>query len=106
MKNYLSELLKKRGIKDASELSKDEQADFERWKKILAKDEVDIKDVLGFCKNQIIVIEKKFGDIENTPQKAEKLTMNHSIYKTLINLIEQPKEQREALIKYLTSLIE
>jgi len=40
--NILSKLLKKRGIKDVTELTEDERVEFDNWQKVLNKEELTI----------------------------------------------------------------
>lgn len=103
--SILSKILAKRGIKDVSELDKDEQETFETWSKVLSKDEITLKDVDEFCGIQIATIETQFKDLSNSREKLERLVLQHSIYSTLKLLINSPQKERESLEKYLTQLL-
>ena len=101
----LSRLLVKRGLKDATELTDEERIDFDNWQKVLGKDEVEIKDILEFCEGAMGAIEVQFGDTEIPDGRMAKLTLQHSIYKKLRDVITTPKTERETLIAYLTNLL-
>ena len=105
MHNLLSRLLQKRKIKDFTELSEDERETFEGWKKILGKEDLEMKDISKFCVSQIDYIETQFKDLNASTQKRERLVLLHSVYSALRNLIEGPKAEREQLEEYLTSIL-
>tara|TARA_R110002096_G_scaffold14474_1_gene50248 strand:+ start:207 stop:524 length:318 start_codon:yes stop_codon:yes gene_type:complete len=103
--NTLSKVLASKGIKDESELSDEEKAQFENWRAILAKEELTMEDVVKFCNAQIDNIEAQFKDLENSQDKVKGLVLQHSIYKTLASIIKSPSVERESLERYLTDLI-
>lgn len=103
--DILNKLLQKRGIKDAQELDKEEKQQFETWRKILSKDELSIGDIREFCKTQCDIIEAKWKDYEIPREKKSEWIAPHTIYKTLLQAIDSPKEGREQLEKYLNDLI-
>ena len=105
MNNILSRILQKRGIKDVTELTKEEQVDFGNWQTILNKEEITVKDITKLCDSVIGAIENQFGDIELSNEKIAKLTLQHSIYKKIRNLMNAPRAERESLVEYLTSLL-
>lgn len=105
MDNILSRLFEKRGIKDITELTKEEQVDFNNWKTILDKEEITIKDIVELCDNVTSSIEKQFKDLDVSNEKLAKLTLQHSIYKTFRDLVNAPRAERESLVEYLTSLL-
>jgi len=102
--NLLSKILQKKGIKDTSELSPEERQDFDRWKAILSKD-VSVETIKDFCKFQISVIENKFATGENTDKQDAFLKASLNVYLNLLKAIEAPKQEREALERYLQDLI-
>ena len=106
MHNLLLRLLQKRKIKDFTELSEDERETFEGWKKVLAKEDLEIKDISKFCESQLDYIETQFKDLDISSQKLGRLVLLHSVYSTLRNLIEGPRAEREQLEEYLTSLLD
>ncbi len=105
MHHLLQSLLRKKGIKDVSDLESYEVQDFERWGRILSEGEITVDKIKEFCKNQIHIIEGKFKDLDNTKEKNEKLIIMFTVYRSLIELIEAPSIEKENLEKYITSLI-
>jgi len=103
--SILSKLLQKRGIKDVSELDKEEQKTFAEWQRVLSKDDISLKDVESFCSMQVLNIEAQFKDLNTSKEKIERLVLLHSVYSSLKNLINSPRQERESLEKYLTQLL-
>jgi len=103
--SILTQLLKKRGIKDTTELSNEEKRDFDRWNQILSKGEMSVEKILEFCKNQKQVIENQWTNLDNDAIKNERLVIQHTIYSKLIAAIVSPQSEREALEKHLQDLI-
>lgn len=104
--SILTQLLKKRGITDTTELTNDEKRDFDRWNKILSEGEITVEKILNFCKHQKQIIENQWSDLNNDSIKNERLVIQHTIYSKLIGVIESPKAEREALEKHLQDLIQ
>ena len=65
-----------------------------------------MSDLKEFCQVNVDRIEGQFNDLDIETKKLERLVLQHGIYKTLINVIEGPQHEREALEKHLTSLLE
>lgn len=105
MHNLLSSLLNRRGIKDASELSGEEKQSFESWQKVLVEEEVTPQSMADFCTNEIAAIELQFKDLSRPEYKTERLVLLHSVYSALLSFIKGKKHEKEALVKYLTSLL-
>lgn len=105
MHPLLDRLLKKRGIEDVTKLEEEEKANFDDWAKILSEGEVTLKTVLEFCQGQVNTIEEKFKETDKSDKENTRLTLLHSVYKTLINVISGPQVERENLEKYLNSLL-
>lgn len=105
MKGLLSRLLEKRGIKDPAELTVEERADFERWRGLLDKEEITVADLSAFLSDQLALIERQFGDVTSSPDKARNLALVHSVYRSLRDFANSKKTEREVLIKYLQSLL-
>lgn len=103
--NIISRLLEKRGIKDVSELSVEEKATFKTWEAILSKEQLTLEDVKKFCESQVVVIESKWKDLNETNQKKAELIPYHTVYKTLLQAIDAPKSAREMLEQQLTQLL-
>lgn|SRR3990167_4294203 len=100
--SILSDIFKKRGIKDISELDKEERETFENYEKILSKPELTLEDFKHFLEAQIGVIESKWKDYDR--QNKADLIPYHTVYKTLLNIINAPLVERKALEDYLTQL--
>ena len=105
MFSLIADYLKKRGIKDITELSADEKATFDKWENTLAEGEMTIEKILGFCKEQKKKIEAQYVNPDNSDKKDIYLKAALSFYATMIQIIESPKAEREALIKHLESLL-
>jgi len=102
--NLLSRLLAKRGIEKVDDLDLEEQATFKQWEKILSDSEISVEKIAEFCKGQIHIIEGKWK--ANPGSENPKLITYHVIYKTLVELIEGPKAERENLERYLNQLLQ
>ena len=100
--SILSKILQKRGIKDVTELDKEEKESFEGYEKILSKEDLTLEDVKHFLESQIGIIETKWKDYGN--QNKADLIPYHTCYKTLLNLINAPQVERKALEDYLSQL--
>ena len=105
MHPLLEKLLKKRGIKDVSELQKDEKVDFDKWQNIFDEGDITVDKISGFCNNQIDLIENQWKDLNISKERIERLVLLHNVYKTLYNLITGPKTGRESLERYLDQLL-
>jgi len=105
MYEVIKNLFQRRGIQNISQLDEDEKRDYDRWIKILSEGEVTVESIKKFCYNQIGLIEVKLKDLENTDKKNERLIIQFNIYKSILGAVEVPRKEREALEKYLNSLI-
>ena len=103
--SILTKLLERRGIKDVNELDKEERQQFETWQKILSKEELTIDDVKKFCQTQLEIIDTKWKDYDIPQAKKAEWINPHTIYKTLLQIIESPKAGREQLEQYLNELL-
>ena len=103
--SILTKLLEKRKIKDVNELDKEERQQFDDWQKILSKEELTIDDVKKFCETQLEIIENKWKDYDIPQAKKAEWITAHTIYKTLLQIIESPKVGKEQLEQYLNELI-
>lgn len=103
--SILTRLLKKRGVNNTDELTKEERVDFDNWKKILSKEDIKLSDVEEFCTANINNIETQFKDLSNSKEKIERLVLLHSVYSSMKNLINSPRAEREQLENYLTNLL-
>lgn len=106
MAHFLIEkLFKYRGIEDFNSLSLAEKQDYDRWQKILTEGEITVNKIKEFCSQQISIIHAKFKE-DNTNERNNKLIAMHNVYKSILDIIEKPKVEREQLEKFLHDLLE
>lgn len=104
--HILTKWLNAIGIKDPNkELSTEEKATLETWKRILTEGEVSVDKVKQFCDYQLSVIEMRFRETALSDREKANLTLVHSVYSSLRAAIIAPKAERETLEKYLNTLI-
>ena len=106
MLNILEKLLKHRGIEKEEDLDVEEKADFERWRKILSKQELTIEDIGNFCKTQISIIENRWKDLSLENTKKAELIPYHTVYKIIEQTLTAPQQEREQLEATLNQLIQ
>ena len=106
MENILTRLFNKRGIKDATELSIEERVDFNRWQAVLSKEELTMEDIKHFCGTQIEIIEGKWSNLDTEEKRKAEMIPYHTVYRTLLKVIDSPKVAREMLEKQLNLLIQ
>lgn len=102
MKNLLSKLLEKRGIRSEKELTIEEKKDFDKYKITLSK-EVTVDNIKEFCKSQIKTIEGKCDGV--TPITNLQQASLH-VYFNILKVIEAPEAERESLERHLLQIIE
>ena len=105
MKGILQKLLYKKGIESIDQLSPEEKSIFDNWEKVLSKDELTIDDVKEFCKTQCEIIEGKWKDYEMPNTKKAEMIPYHTVYKTLLQVIDSPRSAREQLEQHLNQLL-
>lgn len=105
MHSLLLKLFAKKGIKDLKELDEEEKATFDNWNKILSKDELTLEDVKVFCQSQIDIIENKWKDLNLENSKKAEMIPYHTVYKTIFQAINSPKNNREMLEQQLNELL-
>jgi hypothetical protein len=101
----IMDLFKKKGIESVDQLSTEEKADYDRWTAILSAGDVTVDSLLKFCQNQINLIQIAWRDKTNSKEMNDRLVMQFNVYSTLVQAITSPTAEREALEKYLTSMI-
>ena len=101
--DILTRWMKKNGIEDPSEATKEEKEVIEHYKGILSKEEITIEDLKIFIEDQIGVIETKWADLGVDEFKKAELIPYHTTYKALLRAINAPKAERESLEKHLIS---
>ena len=104
--NLIQELLKKRGIKNLSELDPAEKAIFDRWQKMLTTEDITIERLTEFIKEQKRRAEINIANPDNTKEKDMFLKASLNIYGSLLGLINSPKRERETIIKHLKQLLD
>ena len=104
--SILEKLLKKRGIESLEQLREDEKEVFDRWNKTLSEGEMSLEKIVAFCEGQIRLIEEKWKDLNSPKEKNERLIIYHTVYRSIRDIIIKPISEREALEKYLNTLLE
>ncbi len=105
MNHKLQKLLDKRGV-EITELSSQEKEQFDRWHKVLSEGEISVDKIKQFCDIQIKSIQEQWKNLDNDSKKNERLILLHTVYSTLLNLINAPQVEREALELYLNQLLD
>lgn len=105
MHKLLSQLLTKYGVQSSDELQPEEKVVFEQWKGIMDKEELTTADIKKFCETQIDVIENKWTDYNTHDLKKAEWIPYHTVYKTLLKVIDSPRSARERLEQQLTDLL-
>jgi mRNA-degrading endonuclease HigB of HigAB toxin-antitoxin module len=105
MNFLLEKLFNKRGIKDTTQLTKEERQDFDNWTAILSKEELTTEDIKEFCKSQVDIIEGKWSDLNIENSKKAELIPYHTVYSVLLKVIDSPRLAREQLEKQLNELL-
>jgi len=100
--SILTDIFKKRGIKDITELDKEERETFEKYEAILSKPDLTLEDVKKFIQNQLGIIEAKWKDYDRK-NKAD-LIPYHIVYRTLLDVINSNQVERVQLERYLGQL--
>lgn len=96
--NLLSDWLAKKGIKREEDLSLEEKATFDSYKRLLSGEIVTIPSLKTFCESQLsIVMNACDGKTPLTPIQQAAI----HIYTNLIRAIEAPEAEREALERKL-----
>ena len=104
MHTLLSKLLAKKNITDLKDLDAEERATFDSYERILSKRELTLEEVKQFCKTQVGIIEGKWKDYGMEQTKKAELLPYYTVYKTILDVIQSPQAEREAMEQYLTQL--
>lgn len=104
MHPLLAEYLKKQNL-TVEEMDDDERKDLEAWRSILEGKEMTVDNIVVFIQAQLNLIDKLLRDLDNKPLKNERLLMQQVIYKTILNMIQSPNKEKEALEARLTALL-
>lgn len=106
MNSLLAKFLRKKGIESVKDLNPEEKATFERYQSILAKKDLSLDDLRQFIKARIDHIEMKWKDMNIEQSKKAELVPYYTVYKTLLQAIEAPIAEREALEQILIQQIQ
>ena len=101
----LDKFLQKRGLSSPKDLDNTPTSDgsptelqtFEKWKGILSKETLTLEDIKIFLQSQIGIIEAKWRDLNLEQSKKAELIPYHTVYKTLLQAIDAPLSERQAL---------
>lgn len=104
MHPLIEKLLRKRGIKDVTELTPDERATFAGWQSKLSG-EMTVTKIADYCRGQLESIERQWMDMNNSTEKNQRLIIQHTTYKALLSVISGPALEREGAEKHLESLL-
>ena len=104
MHNILTRILNKRGV-TVETLDKEEKAQFDTWQEILSKDQLTTEDIKNFCQTQVDIIKSKWQDLNTENVKKAELIPYFTVYNLLLNVLDSPKEARNALEKNLQQLL-
>ncbi len=105
MHKLTSRLLTKKGIKDVSELTQDEREVFESYERVLSKDKLNIEDIKRYLETQIRAIEDRWKDYGTENARKAELIPYHTVYRSLLQVIDGPNTERENLEQFLNNLI-
>lgn len=100
--SIITDIFRKRGIESVNELDKDERETFEKYEAILSKPDLTLEDVKVFIESQIGIIEGKWKDYDR--KDKEDLIPYHTVYKTLLHIMNAPQIERTTLENYLRQL--
>lgn len=101
MKGILQKLLAHRGIESFDKLDDEEKQTFRNWDRTLSKEELTLEDFKFFLKSQLTIIETKWRDYNTGRAQKEELVPYYTTYKSLLDAIGAPQQEREALEAYL-----
>lgn len=101
----IEKLLRKRGIESTDKLAEHEKPTFDGWQRILSEGTITVDKIQEFCRAQLSLIHGKFKE-DNSNEKNNKLIAMHNVYKSILDVIDKPKIEKEQLEKYLHDLIE
>ena len=112
MHKLLQKWLDQRGIEKVEELdntpmpdgSPTERETFNEYKQALMKKELTLQDFSNYCKRQVGIIEARWADYMVSNQIKAELIPYHTVYKTMVAIIDSPVANREALIEQLEQL--
>lgn len=98
-------MLQRKGIESTEDLSNEEKVVFQNYDKILSKETLTIDDIKKFLQTQVTIIEAKWKDLNLENTKKAELIPYHTCYKVLLQSIDAPLQEKEALELYLNQQI-
>ena len=103
----LKKYLKKVGVKSYLDLQDDEKATYNEWEETLTE-EVTIETITEFAVDQLEVLNKTLKDavIQGEDRKALLTSAKIENYEALIGVIETPRQEKEALIEHIETLLD
>lgn len=112
MHKLLQKWLDKSGVNSPEELdntpmpdgSPTERQTFEEYRAVLAKKELTLEDIKTYCLGQVGVIEGKWADYDTPNTKKAELIPYHTVYRTLVAIIDSPISARATLEQQLEEL--
>lgn len=112
MHKLLEKWLQKSGVKSPEELdntpmpdgSPTERQTFEEYRAVLSKKELTLEDFKNYCLGQVGVIEAKWADYDTPNSRKAELIPYHTVYRTLVSIIESPLSARASIEKQLEEL--
>ena len=105
MHKLLHDWLLKLNVKPG-ELSGEEKETFDRWNAVLGGEELSVEQIATFCEGQKQEIEKRFEDLDNSPQKNERLILLFTVYNNIIQALHAGEQERKSLEEHLTKLLD
>lgn len=104
MHKLLQELLDRRKLK-IDQLENDEKEVFDRWKDVL-DEEMTVDRIAEYCKNQMELIEMKWGNLENKKVQNERLVMMHTVFGKVYRYINGKKTERRSVEEEISRLLD
>lgn len=105
MHPLLQNWLNKIKITDVNKLSTDEKATFDDWNRVLSEGEITVEKITQFCKAQKRIVETQYTNPDNSEKKDHILKASLGFYNSMLNLLESPKAEKEAIEKDLIQKI-
>jgi len=106
MHTAIETLLRKRGIESVNDLSPEEKQQYDQWQKVLVNEPITIPRFVEFLNVQKSIVENSLTNLNNSTLVNDRLIVQLNIYSKLLKFLDSDKTEREALIKYLTTLTE
>ena len=99
----LTEILTKLGLK-YEDLNSDEKETYRNWEEVLVNKEMTMENIKQFLNTVILQIETDLIQPDNSDKKDSFLKAQLRCYKTILFFIESPKQSKDYLEAYLSTL--